>query len=179
MRCSARGRGLPARQRATARARQVVQLHSLQCSERRSAGAHIICEVARGEAHMSVPTLMNMAPAPAMPPPEAFQAAFFSVSESGSFSFSAACQQQPARIRVRAAKRSGRSLDCAGVLCTYRGCHEELSLGIVHGLQAENHSLSTLEDCGSCLQCSCKYRRRYWLHQPAFLWGSSSLAQLH
>ena len=33
--------------------------------------------------HMSVPTLMNIAPAPAIPPPAACQAAFFSVTISG------------------------------------------------------------------------------------------------
>ena len=40
---------------------------------------------------MSVPTLTNMATAPAMPPPAAFAAAFFKTSENGFFSASAAC----------------------------------------------------------------------------------------
>ena len=43
---------------------------------------------------MSVPTLTNMATAPAMPPPAAFEAAFFKTTESGFFSASAACARK-------------------------------------------------------------------------------------
>ena len=42
---------------------------------------------------MSVPTLMNMAPAPAIPPPLALIAAFLRVSLRGSWAFSAGCGQ--------------------------------------------------------------------------------------
>ena len=61
-------------------------------------------------AHMSVPTLTNMATAPAMPPPAAFCAAFFKTSVNGFFSPSAACepgasthiQEEAASRRLRA-----------------------------------------------------------------------------
>ena len=59
---------------------------------------------------MSVPTLTNMATAPAMPPPAAFCAAFFKTSVNGFFSPSAACapgasthiQEEAASRRLRA-----------------------------------------------------------------------------
>ena len=95
---------------------------------------------------MSVPTLTNMAMAPAMPPPAAFDAAFFKVCESGTFS-SAACEQTR-----RARSSSARKKVARWLCCTRRRAHENPLPGwAVHRAEArkvhDDHSVAKNVRC--------------------------------
>ena len=91
---------------------------------------------------MSVPTLMNMAPAPARPPPDAFHAAFFSVSASGSLPASAGCTH---RHKHKGSARSSGNSACGSqrharaLARPYRRRQNERLLDAMDAVQPEHH----------------------------------------